>query len=175
MPFAALVIVGTACAGFMLARYIRHKKQRGEQITCPLDADCGTVVHSEYARFFGIPVELLGMWYYGGIAVFYALVLLLPAVETPSALFAAFAFTTAAFLFSLYLTFIQAFALGEWCSWCLLSAGLSTLIFVASIVGVSIGFLPLLAEYAQVIGTAHFFAISLGVGSATLSARFFFT
>ena len=41
--------------------------------------------------------------------------------------------TVMATLFSFYLTYIQASKLKEWCTWCLISALLCSIIFLASL------------------------------------------
>ncbi|MEX2008266.1 MAG: vitamin K epoxide reductase family protein, partial [Candidatus Spechtbacterales bacterium] len=41
--------------------------------------------------------------------------------------------SAAAFVFSAYLTFLQAVVIRDWCSWCLISATISTIIFAFSL------------------------------------------
>lgn len=171
---SSLLIVITALGGFSLAYYIHYKKKRQQPVTCPLDSDCDTVVHSEYARFLGFPVELLGVLYYGLIAVMYGAFLFMPVFATSLAVFLILGASIVAFLFSLYLTFIQAVAIKEWCTWCLISAGLSTLILLFSLAGLRFGLVALLAEYQEIIRTVHLFGIALGVGGATITNVFFF-
>lgn len=169
-----IILIFAAFGGFLLSFYIRHKKRSHEKMTCPLDSDCDAVIYSEYSRFFGIPVEILGLLYYGLVAVSYALFLVIPALASPLVVFSVLALTTAAFLFSLYLTFIQAFALKQWCAWCLMSAGLCTIIF-ATVLGVSeFGFVSLLGRYHELILIGHFLGVALGLGGATITDIFFF-
>lgn len=169
-----IILIFAAFGGFLLAFYIRHKKSSHEKMICPLDSDCDAVIYSEYSRFFGIPVEILGLLYYGLVAVSYALFLVIPAFASPLVVFSVLAFTTTAFLFSLYLTFIQAFALKQWCAWCLMSAGLCAIIF-ATALGVSeFGFVSLLGRYHELILIGHFLGVALGLGGATITDIFFF-
>lgn len=171
--FTFLVVV-TALGGLSLASYIHYKKKRRQPITCPLDSDCDTVVHSEYAYFLGLPVELLGMFYYGLIAVVYGAFLFAPAVNTSLVVFLILGASIVAFFFSLYLTFVQAVAIKEWCTWCLISAGLSTLVLLFSLAGLRFGLIALLEEYQEVVKIMHLFGIALGVGGATIANVFFF-
>lgn len=127
-----LLIIFTAFAGFLLAFYIRHKKGAGETFVCPIGADCNMVIHSEYSKFFGIPVEVLGLLYYALVALVYALFLASPVLTHPVVIITVYATTAASFIFSLYLTFVQAFKLKEWCTWCLTSAALCSVIFLAT-------------------------------------------
>lgn len=169
-----IILIFAAFGGFLLSFYIRHKKQTREKMTCPLDSDCDAVIYSEYSRFLGIPVEILGLLYYGLIAVSYALFLVLPAFASPLIVFSVLALTTAAFLFSLYLTFIQAFALKQWCTWCLMSAGLCTIIFATALSISEFGFVSLLDRYHELVLIGHFLGVALGLGGATITDIFFF-
>lgn len=167
------VLIFTALAGFLLAFFIRHKKKTHEKMTCPLDSDCNAVIESEYSRFFYIPVELLGLFYYGIIAASYALFLIFSGYVLPSAIFSIFILTIAAFLFSLYLTFIQAFAIKQWCVWCLTSAGLCTIIFAISLSTSEYGFIHLLAKYSESVFIVYFSGLALGFGGATVTGVLF--
>lgn len=171
--FYTLTVFASFC-GFMLAFYIRHKKLSSEKLVCPIGSDCDAVVHSEYSRFFGIPVELLGVLYYGLAAISYGIFLAAPYLVSSSLLFAVLVITTAALLFSLYLTFIQAFVLRQWCTWCLTSAGLCAIIFGSAIAGSQFGFLPILFEYSGLILILHILGAAVGLGSATISDVLFF-
>lgn len=171
---SSILLIFTAFSGFLLAFYIRHKKHTQEKMVCPLNFDCDTVVYSKYAAFFGIPIEILGLFYYGVVAVSHALFLAFPIFASPLLVFSVFVLTSAAFLFSLYLTFIQAFALKQWCSWCLVSAGLSTVIFGATLINSEFGLLELLAQYRAFILMAHILGVALGLGGATITDIFFF-
>src|SRR3989344_2005836 len=130
-----IIIIFIAFSGFLLAAYIRHKKVYKETLVCPLKANCDTVIFSDYSKFFGVPVELLGMAYYLMVAVAYGFFLSVP-VDMPHFLLSGIFFATiAAFFFSLYLAYIQAFTLKQWCTWCLVSAGFCTVIFFLALLG----------------------------------------
>jgi len=127
---AYVLIIFLAFGGFLIANYIRHhKKNIKEALVCPLRANCDTVIHSDYSKIFGIPVEALGMVYYGLLAVSYGLLVILPVLNQPliasSLLFA----TICAFVFSIYLTLLQAFVIKNWCTWCLISAAICGAVF----------------------------------------------
>lgn len=171
---ADIIIIFTAFAGFLLAFYIRHKKASQEVLVCPLDGKCEEVVHSEYSKFFGIPLEIIGMTYYALVGVSYAIFVVSPVFYSSLAIFLIFGATIAAFLFSLYLTFIQAFVLKKWCTWCLVSAGFCTVIFASALIGSSINFISLLADYRFLVLLLHTFGFVLGVGGATITDIFFF-
>ncbi len=127
--YIALLISALAVAGFSLALYIRSHKKEATPLVCPLNGKCEQVVHSKYSTLFGIPVEILGMIYYLIVAGTYLVSLMFPDLLHPYVNYVVLGITTAAFFFSLYLTALQAFVLKSWCTWCLFSAGICTLIF----------------------------------------------
>jgi len=140
---------------------------------CLLGSDCEVVIHSQYAYFLGVPLELLGLLYYGLIALLYGFFVAVPEIALPALIFGISGLTIAALLFSFYLTFIQAFLLRQWCTWCLLSAGLCSVIFLLTIFGSGFGFAPFLAINTQRIYLLYFLGVVLGVGAATIGDLLF--
>lgn len=170
----SLSIVFIAFGGFLLSVFLFHKKRRkSEPFVCPLRGRCSEVIHSDYSKFFGLPVEIIGLFYYAFVALGHGLVLGFPHVlswlEIPLLIV-----STAAFLFSLYLTFIQIVALRKLCTWCLLSATFCLFIFGLTVLGTLEFVLPVLVEYRSVILILHVLAMALGLGAATLTDIFFF-
>ncbi len=94
-----------------------------------LGTGCDTVRLSRYAEILGLPMPVLG------VAMYAALALLLFAEQLIATEFARkvrYAFTAiaaAGFLFSLYLTGLEAFVIHAWCAWCVGSAVAVTFIF----------------------------------------------
>lgn len=174
MNFLYIIILFTSFSGFLISFYIKHKKGAHENLVCPLNFSCDTVIYSQYSKFFGIPLENIGMAYYGVVAVYYTVLLAYPALGAHALIFGILTASTGAFLFSIYLTFIQAFNLKQWCSWCLISAGLCTIIFFSAIFGSEVGFVELMKQYKGVLGIAHALGIALGLGGATIADIFFF-
>jgi uncharacterized membrane protein len=128
-----IAILLLALSGLGIALYIFRKKRRQSPLVCPIKFDCNTVVNSDYSKFFGIPVEILGLVYYGFIALSYIFLIVLTG-EFPFILIGILIIaTTLAFLFSMYLMFVQFFVIRKGCSWCILSAALSTLIFLLTV------------------------------------------
>lgn len=130
-----IIIFILGMCGFMVAIHIRNHKVKNMPLVCMAGFDCHTVVHSDYSRFFGIPVEILGMVYYVSISFIY---LLLFFVSVPQAMLADLsilltAVSLGAFLFSIYLIAVQIFILKKGCSWCFVSAFISILIFILTI------------------------------------------
>ncbi len=113
--------------GLGLATYLSVGYLSGDGVSCGVSGGCGTVTTSEYARFLGIPVALLGV---GG----YSLLLLgslatLGTTQPPALLrWGIAAIGTIGFAFSAYLTGTQVFLIGSYCIYCLTSASLMTAI-----------------------------------------------
>lgn len=125
-----LIISLLGLTGFFVARHIYNSKKKAKPLVCPVKFDCNAVVHSDYSKFLGAPVERLGMIYYSLIFVAYFLLMFVP-TELPIWLvygIALYAFS--AVVFSLYLVLVQAFVLHKGCSWCAFSAVISLFIFI---------------------------------------------
>ena len=124
------IIIFLAFGGFLIARYIRHhKKNVQEALICPLRANCDTVIHSDYSKFLGIPVEVLGMVYYSLLAISYGSIMVFPVLGVTLVVSGLMLATMCAFIFSVYLTLVQALVLKNWCTWCLISATICATIF----------------------------------------------
>lgn len=126
-----LIIILASLCGLAIAGYIHRKKVSGEKLICPIGADCQAVIYSPYSKFLEIPVENLGVFYYLILALLYTLFLFFPSWNADTLSFFTLSLTTVAFIFSIYLLFVQIIILRKWCTWCLGSALLCTIIFVS--------------------------------------------
>jgi uncharacterized membrane protein len=131
-----LCIITLSFCGFILAGYIHNTKQKKKKLICPLRSNCETVIRSDYSKILGIPVEVLGVLYYGLIFAAHVAVLILGSV-IPYATPVLFGLSLCSALFSVYLVSIQAFVIRQWCTWCLCSAFVSLLICAFSYLTVS--------------------------------------
>ena len=167
-----LFLIAAALGGFALAFFIFISKRKAKPIACPMDGHCDIVVRSEFSKFFGIPVEILGMLYYAGAAAAYSIFYFYSGLAVPLAVFAMFGLASFSFLFSLYLTFIQAFNLKQWCVWCLASAGLSSFIFLANVFYIKSGFAVIPAEifeeFYEILVAGHLLSAGLGFGASVV-------
>ena len=128
-----VVISLLGACGFMVAKHIRNHKVTGSLLVCPIKFDCNTVINSDYSKFFGIPVETLGMAYYGFIFFSYLSFIFL-SNTLPNFLVGFMSLLSLiAFLFSIYLICVQIFILRKGCSWCIVSAIVSACIFILTI------------------------------------------
>ncbi len=172
-----ILIILAAFAGLILTVYIHQKKTHHQPMVCPMGADCGAVIHSEFSRFLGVPVELWGMVYYATVFAIYLSLLVIPQATSWGLLVVAVPLSLGAFLFSGYLTFIQAVSLKQWCTWCLTSAGLCTLIFAFTLSGIATfitGLVSFLITYKAFILGLHLFGLAIGLGGASMADLFFF-
>lgn len=128
MVIALLALLGMLVAAYLL---LDNLGLTGP-VACDL-GDCATVQTSGYARIAGVPVSGIGV---AGYAALFGLALvgLQPAFAGAAWLaLLLFAGALAGVLFSAYLTFLEAFVIHAWCQWCVVSAALITLIFLASV------------------------------------------
>jgi uncharacterized membrane protein len=122
-----------AIAGLLISLYLSYTKLANIEVVCIQGvSNCDAVQGSIYAYFppanGGIPVAVLGLA--GYVAILLALLFEdRVAILARSGRILVFAMTLVGFLFSAYLTAVEAFVLREWCQWCVLSAILMTLLF----------------------------------------------
>jgi len=160
-------IAFAAAGGFGVSLYIYYTKKQHKQLVCPIGSNCNVVINSRFSKFLGVPLEYFGMFYYSVIFVSYILLIFTPHLLSELLLSGLIILTAAAFFFSLYLLFVQAFLLWQWCIWCLLSAMLSITIFITSLVSVDFA-VAFLAEISTIIGAIHAFGFALGIGGVTV-------
>ncbi len=166
-------IVFAAAGGLGVALYIYYTKRCHKQLVCPVGSDCNAVITSRYSKFFGVSLEYWGMIYYAVIIAAYIALIFASRLFSDFFLTGLIMVTAAAFLFSLYLLFVQAFLLRQWCIWCLLSAILSVMIFIISLSSLDFA-VAFLAEASVVIGAIHAFGFALGMGGATTASFLFY-
>lgn len=120
--------------GFLVARHIHnHKNSNKAPLVCPIRFDCNTVVHSDYSKLLGIPVEIFGMLYYSLVAISYFAFIFMPFALPLYFTNFIIILSLFAFFFSVYLIGIQIFVLKKGCSWCIVSAIISACIFILTI------------------------------------------
>ena len=121
-----LVIALLAAAGIIdSAVALRNHYAKSKTSYCEFGEsfNCDTVNRSSYSVVLGIPVALIGVIGYGGLLVLSTLYR--EKAETPAMLLMA---AVGGLGFALYLTYIEAYVLAEWCILCLASLGLMVVI-----------------------------------------------
>ena len=112
--------------GFLDATYLTAQHHLGVIPPCVITTGCEKVLTSEHNAIFGIPVALLGSIYY--LFLFLLAVISLD-MKRGVIRFAAF-ITPIGFLASLYFVYLQLFVIKEICSYCIVSATTSTILFI---------------------------------------------
>ena len=128
-----LIYIASAI-GLLDASYLSFVKLTEAKLFCtPGLGDCLTVNASQWANIFGIPVAFLGV-------VFYLVVILFITLRNKIKILADYQYfifffiTLVGILFSAYLTYIEVAVLHTFCQWCVLSAIITIVLFVSSVI-----------------------------------------
>ncbi len=118
-----------AVLGLLDTAYLIYHKVRGTDVACIFfpKAWCKKVQYSKQSKTLGIPNSIAGFGMYAFI--------LLAAVMFARGVWPSWPLTgviTFGFLFSMYFTYVQAFVLRAFCTWCVLSAINFTILFLAA-------------------------------------------
>jgi protein-disulfide isomerase/rhodanese-related sulfurtransferase len=119
---------------------------------------CDTVRFSSYSFLFGVPLPALGILMYVTLALLVIVECLVAARLAKLIRWALTGISGAGFLFSLYLSGLEAFVLHAWCTWCMISAGSVALIFALAI-SVTVRAEPPPARQAALALARGYFAI----------------
>jgi vitamin-K-epoxide reductase (warfarin-sensitive) len=114
------VLVILAVLGIVVSGLALREHYRTDASPCSINEkwDCGIVNHSPYAKFYGVPVAVIGMAGY----------LLLAALAFGRAYAWMIPFVTGAFAFAIHLADVEAYVLGVWCIYCVISLGIITVL-----------------------------------------------
>lgn len=127
--------IGLSIVGFIDSVYLTIQKLLGGQIYCGNIGDCNAVNSSPYAELFGVPIALLG-------AGAYVVILFLFWVEDRSNFWQEyvplflFSMTLVGVIYSAYLTYVEIAILQKICIYCVISALVMALLFVAAVIKV---------------------------------------
>lgn len=125
IAMACLALVGLADAVYLTVQHVT-----GQSVRCTLVSGCSEVLSSSYASFNGIPLALIG-----AIAYFTVFSLAtLAAFGYPLVGKLLVVVTGLMFLTSLWLIYLQAFVIGHFCQFCLLSALVTTVLTALALI-----------------------------------------
>lgn len=124
----ALVVLGLIVSG-----YLSYVKFTNVEMIC-LEGDtfnCDVVQNSIYAEMFGVPIAYFGFATY---LVIGALLLLQNRVGflREYGMLMTFGVVLLAFMFSMYLVYVQGVLLQAWCQWCLMHELIMTVLMVVT-------------------------------------------
>ena len=119
-----VIIACVALVGLADAIYLTVQHITGQSVRCTIVSGCSEVLSSSYASFNGIPLALIGAVAY--FTVFSLAILAAfkyPVVRKLLAIVVGLMFLT-----TLWLLYLQAFVIGHFCQFCLLSALVTTVL-----------------------------------------------
>jgi uncharacterized membrane protein len=116
--------------GLADALYLTIEHVTGQSVRCTIISGCSAVLSSPYAVVAGLPLAAIGAAAY--FAVFSLAILILFGYRNASKLLSAM--VIAMFAVSLWLIYLQAFVIREFCQYCLLSAVITTALLVVTLI-----------------------------------------
>jgi uncharacterized membrane protein len=128
-----MVIAVLSLGGVFVSAYLTlYKLGYIGQLSCSIGS-CETVQMSRWAKFLGLPVAAWGVLYY--LVVLGTAIAGTLASFTESRRLSAVLLGEAVvgFVFTAYLTSLEAFVIHAWCIYCLSSAAIVTLILIAAV------------------------------------------
>jgi uncharacterized membrane protein len=128
-----MAIAVLSMAGLFVALYLLANKLG---LTGPLVCgvgECATVQASEWSQIGPVPVSAFGVGGYVALLVVSLYGLQPVGMQSRAVSAILLAFSTVALAFSAWLTYLEAFVIHAWCQWCVISAILVTLIFLAAL------------------------------------------
>ncbi len=117
------MIIALGILGMAISGYVWYKQVTPGAVAC-LRTGCATVIRSRYGKLLGIPNGALGVAYFLTVSATPLLLSWLPNLRLLVLLA-----TTIALVLYVYLAYLQVFVLRALCNWCLMSAGLTGILF----------------------------------------------
>ncbi len=122
LPLAAALV---ALIGLVDAVYLTVKHFRNEVVPCSLVEGCEKVLSSAYAEIGGVPIAA-----FGAVAYFLAFSLAVLAAYGNRMTWTLFRIqVTLMAAYTLWLLYLQAFVIGAFCQFCLISAATTLILF----------------------------------------------
>lgn len=132
-PLNRMAVAVLALIGVLLSTYLTLYKLGFIGTLACGTGSCETVQASKWAVFMGVPVPFLGLVGYALILGAALLGLQQTWFDNRRVAFALYGLATGAFVFSLYLSYLEQFVIHAWCRWCIVSAVIATLIWLFSL------------------------------------------
>src|SRR3989338_2635337 len=119
--------------GFLDSSYLSVLHYKNVIPPCSL-GECETVLTSKYSAIGGIPVSLFGAFYYLAVVILSVLYLDTKQIEYLNVAMSA---VTLGFIFTLWFLYLQAFVIKAFCEYCLLSAGITAVLFIGVLIAIA--------------------------------------
>lgn len=117
------LLFGLTIAGIVIAGYLTITHLSGAPIVCSTDHGCDIIRASSYSKLWGIPIAVFGL----GMFLFIAGLQLVRPAYTMTLLTLIMGAGVAV---SAYLTYLEAYVIHAWCSWCVAQAIVIVVMFV---------------------------------------------
>jgi uncharacterized membrane protein len=116
--------------GILVTSYLSYLKASSVPAVCVVGSvfNCGAVLNSAYSVFMGIPIAYLGLFMYLTLAVILFFERSVPFFQDNGKILM-FGIGLFAWMFSMYLVYLQFFVLGALCPWCLSHETNMTILF----------------------------------------------
>lgn len=149
-------ILALSALGIILSLYLTYIHfTESRAAFCAAGTDCDTVRQSGFSTIMGVPVAALGVAGYSVI-----LIVFLISMKKRTKWLLLYILALAGFVFSAYLTYIEFFVIKAVCMYCIVSAVLMTIIFIALIKAKS--------EYHPKLSAPYIIVLSLAVAATVI-------
>ncbi len=125
MPITLLIL---SFAGFADAAYLTIEYLNNSIPPCTTSG-CEIVLTSSYATLFSVPLSFFGLLYY---TVLVGLLFWYVQYRNKKTLRLVFLVISVGLLFSAYLIYLQQFIIGAYCTYCLISASITTILWICT-------------------------------------------
>mgnify|MGYP001216799454 CR=1 FL=1 len=121
--------------GILITSYLIYVNNLSDtMLSCGNVGDCNKVQNSSYGFLLGVPVTFFGLVYFCFLAGLYSNYFIRKKFTSFNFMeLIGFSTSLSAFIFSMYLTYIELFVINEICIWCISIAILSTIIFIINL------------------------------------------
>ncbi len=159
---ALILALFVSLAGMYLGAYLtdvhyklKNNQEVEETLPCTLHPsfDCDLVNSSVYSEMFGIPIALLGFFFYAAVFVVVIFALCKP-LHADVPLVITHGLTICSILFSIYLFYVAKFIIGALCPYCIMMYGVNTGLFITT--KISIG-----KTYAEKYALLQMFVVGI--------------
>lgn len=123
-----LLYIVLATLGLLDSSYLTMKHYSAQPLACGFLNGCDLVTNSKYSSVFGIPIALIGIFYYSFLALISIIYLTNKNRLLINTIFILNTITI--FIYGI-LIYIQAFILNAFCTYCLISALISIMLFLS--------------------------------------------
>lgn len=125
--FLSILFLIGGFVGFLDSSYLSVLHYKNIIPPCSILGECEKVLTSRYAVIWGVPTALFGAFYYLVVVILSVLYFDTKRVRY---IFAAMGTIAIGFVFTLWFLYLQAFVIKAFCEYCLLSAGITTTLFI---------------------------------------------